>query len=156
MREFLYSTDLWLPRDRVEVFEFFAEAGNLQAITPPWVNFKVLTPAPIILQAGTLIDYRIRVHGIPFRWRTEIAEWEPPFRFVDTQLTGPYRLWHHTHSFVEENGGTRCLDVVRYRPLGGWLMNSLFVRHDVERIFAYRRKRLLDLFGRPAPAQAGG
>ncbi len=143
---FHFEDELWLPRSRDEVFPFFADARNLSEITPPWVQFQVLTPAPIVMQPGALIDYRIRVHGLPIRWRTEITEWNPPHRFVDVQLRGPYTLWHHTHMFEEKNGGTLCIDKVTYRPRGGAIINRLFVRKDVQRIFAYRRKRLLELF----------
>jgi ligand-binding SRPBCC domain-containing protein len=96
---------------------------------------------------GALIDYRIRVHGLPIRWRTEITAWNPPHQFVDIQLRGPYTLWHHTHTFAERDGGTLCVDDVRYRPRGGALVNWLFVRRDVERIFHYRQQRLLERFG---------
>jgi ligand-binding SRPBCC domain-containing protein len=147
MSEFYLSSDLWLPRPRDEVFPFFGEARNLEELTPPWLKFEVLTPAPIIMKPGTLIDYRIKIHGIPIRWRTEIVEWQPPHHFVDMQLSGPYTLWHHTHTFTEQDGGTLCRDEVRYRPRGGALMNWLFVRRDVERIFFYRKKRLLEIFG---------
>lgn len=147
MKESAPRFEVWLPRSRSEVFPFFAEARNLEAITPPWLRFEVLTPAPIEMCAGTLIDYRIRVHGIPLRWRTEIAVWEPPYRFVDVQLRGPYTLWHHTHTFEERDGGTLCTDHVRYRPRGGALVNWLFVRRDVERIFRYRQERLKEIFG---------
>jgi len=147
MREFTLQTELWLPRSRDEIFPFFAEARNLEALTPPWLNFEVLTPLPILMRAGTLIDYRIRVHGIPIRWRTEIAEWQPPHRFVDVQLRGPYTLWHHTHTFEERDRGTVCIDHIRYRPRGGALINWLFVRRDVERIFRYREQRMNELFG---------
>ena len=143
---FHFEDELWLPRGRNEVFPFFADARNLSEITPPWVQFQVLTPAPIVMQPGALIDYRIRVHGLPIRWRTEITEWDPPHRFVDVQLRGPYTLWHHTHMFEEQDGGTLCIDKVNYRPRGGAIINRLFVRKDVQRIFAYRRKRLLELF----------
>ena len=146
MREFTLQTELWLPRPRDEVFPFFAEARNLETLTPPWLNFEVLTPMPIVMRAGTLVDYRIRVHGFPIRWRTKIAEWQPPHRFVDVQLCGPYTLWHHTHTFEERDGGTLCLDHVRYRPRGGALMNWLFVRRDVERIFRYRQQRMKEMF----------
>lgn len=146
MKEFTLETELWLPYPLEEVFRFFAEARNLEALTPPWVGFEVLTPAPIMMARGTLIDYRIRVHGIPLRWRTEIAEWQPPHRFVDQQLSGPYTLWHHTHSFEERDGGTLCRDRVRYRPRGGALVNWLFVRRDVERIFRFREERMKELF----------
>lgn len=150
MRVFTLQTELWLPRPRAEVFPFFAEARNLEAITPPWLRFEVLTPAPLELRAGALIDYRLRVHGIPLRWRTEITVWQPPHRFTDVQRRGPYRLWEHTHTFAERDGGTWCSDHVRYRPRGGALVHWLFVRRDVERIFAFRQQRLAALF--PAPA----
>jgi hypothetical protein len=146
MKEFTFHTELWLPRRRDEVFPFFAEARNLEAITPPWLNFEVLTPGFGAMRTGALIDYRIRVHGIPIYWRTRIAEWNPPHRFVDVQLRGPYTLWHHTHIFEERDGGTLCVDDVRYRPRGGVLMNWLFVRRDVESIFAFRTERLAHIF----------
>ena len=98
------------------------------------------------MRPGTLIDYRIRIHGIPVRWRTEITGWQPPNQFVDEQRRGPYQLWQHTHSFEERDGGTLCTDLVRYYPRGGALMNWLFVRRDVAKIFNYRRKRLLEIF----------
>jgi len=146
MNEFVFETELWLPHPRNEVFAFFGDAHNLERITPPWVNFAVLTPAPIVMRPGILIDYRIRIHGVPVRWRTEISAWQPPFQFVDEQRRGPYRLWHHTHTFEEREGGTLCRDRVRYWPRGGALMNWLFVRKDVERIFEYRRQRLMETF----------
>ncbi len=146
MKEFTLHTEVWLPRPRDEVFAFFADAQNLDALTPPWVKFAMLTPGLIEMHAGTLIDYRLRVHGIPIRWRTEISEWQPPHHFVDRQLRGPYTLWHHTHTFEERNGGTLCVDRVRYRPRGGTLVQWLFVRRDVERIFQYRQQRLKVLF----------
>ena len=129
MREFTINTELWLPRPLDEVFPFFAEARNLETITPPWLKFEVLTPAPIEMRPGTRIDYRIRLHGVPLRWRTEITEWQPP------------------HRFEERDGGTLCLDHVRYRPRGGALVHRLFVRRDVERVFQYRQQRLKQLFG---------
>lgn len=146
MKEFTLHTEFWLPRSPDEIFPFFAEARNLETITPPWLKFEVLTPSPIAMRPGAFIDYRIRVHGWPIRWRTEITEWDPPFRFVDVQLRGPYSLWHHTHSFAERDGGTFCGDHVRYRPRGGALMHWLFVRRDSERIFQYRQRRLKELF----------
>jgi ligand-binding SRPBCC domain-containing protein len=160
MREFTLHTELWLPRQLEEVFAFFGDARNLEVLTPPWLNFEVLTPEPINMRAGTLIDYRIHVHGLPLRWRTEIIAWNPPHDFVDVQLRGPYRLWHHTHTFVAEEGGTRCRDDVRYHPIGGALMNWLLVRRDVERIFQYRQRRLQELFpvitGAKAPPDGKG
>ncbi len=154
MKEFTLHAELWLPRPLPEIFAFFAEAANLEELTPPWLKFEVVTPAPIVMRPGALIDYRIRIHGLPIRWRTEILVWDPPHRFVDTQLKGPYTLWHHTHTFQERGGGTLCLDDVRYRPFGGAIINALFVRRDVERIFAYRTKKLTELFGHAVPPEA--
>lgn len=152
MKECALRSELWLPRSLGEVFPFFVEARNLAAITPPWLRFEVLTPARIEMRVGTLIDYRLRVHGIPLRWRTEMAAWEPPYRFVDVQLRGPDTLWHHTHTFEERDGGTLCTDHVRYRLIGGALVNWLFVRRDVECIFCYRQERLHEILGsRSAP-----
>ncbi len=150
LKEFIHYTEFWLPRPRDEVFAFFSNAHNLEVLTPPWVKFEVLTPRPLSMRAGALIDYRIRIHGLPIRWRTEITVWEPPHRFVDVQLSGPYTLWHHTHTFEERDGGTVCMDRVRYRPHGGALVHWLFVGRDVERIFNYRQQRMLEYFGSTA------
>ncbi len=141
-----------LARPRAAIFPFFAAAENLERITPPWLHFRILTPTPVDMRRGALIDYRIRLHGLPLRWRTEIAEWEPPVRFVDSQLRGPYRLWVHTHTFTEVPGGTRCDDEIRYAVPGGSLIDALFVRPQVERIFAHRQKTLHELFCRPSAA----
>ncbi len=152
MKTFTLHTELWLPRPRAEVFQFFSDVQNLEAITPPWLNFEVLTPKPVVIQRGARIDYRIRVHGFPICWRTEITAWEPPHQFVDVQLSGPYKLWHHTHTLEEREGGTRCVDDVRYAPPGGALLNWLFVRRDVERIFQHRAERLREIFAAPGHA----
>jgi ligand-binding SRPBCC domain-containing protein len=145
-RGYQLSTRLFVARDLATTFGFFADAGNLQRLTPPWLDFAILTPQPIPMRMGALIDYRIKVHGIPIRWRTEISEWVPPVRFVDQQLRGPYRLWHHTHAFTPVDGGTLVEDTVRYRPLGGGLVHGLFVRRDLERIFTYRQEEILRVF----------
>lgn len=142
----------WLPRPRAEVFPFFADAANLQAITPPWLDFRILTPGPIAMRPGALIDYRLKLRGFPIRWRTQITVWEPPFRFVDRQLKGPYRQWVHEHSFEEKDGGTLCRDRVDYAVPGGALVNRIFVQRDVETIFAYRREQLERLFPPANPA----
>lgn len=142
MTTHLFETELWLPVPRENVFPFFADARNLEIITPPWLNFKILTTGEIPMRVGALIDYQIRIHGIPVHWRTEIAGWDPPHSFVDQQLRGPYRLWRHTHTFEERDGGTLCGDRVEYAVPGGALVNKLFVRRDVEKIFAYRAMKL--------------
>lgn len=129
-----------------EVFAFFADAHNLEQLTPPFLRFKVLTPAPILMRAGTIIDYRLRIHHLPIRWQSEIVVWEPPHRFVDLQRVGPYRWWHHTHRFETTSTGTRVIDEVEYAVPGGRLVHSLFVRKDVERIFAFREETLRSFF----------
>ena len=138
---------LRLPRPRPEVFAFFADAGNLEALTPPFLRFHIETPRPIEMRAGALIEYRLRVHGLPIRWTSEITVWEPPGRFVDEQLRGPYRLWHHEHTFEDAPGGTFVNDRVRYRPPFGRLAHWLVIERDVRAIFRYRSESLLRLFG---------
>ena len=147
MRTFKFNQEQLIKKPIEEVFEFFSDARNLQAITPPWLSFDVLSPQPIELQAGTLIDYKLKVRGIPFRWQTEITEWEPPIRFVDIQKRGPYNKWHHTHVFKAEKGGTRIFDDIEYAVPGGSLVHKLFVRRDVTKIFEYRKAKLDELFG---------
>jgi ligand-binding SRPBCC domain-containing protein len=147
MRIFTFESEQQLARPVGEIIHFFADARNLQAITPEWLDFQVLTPGTIEMKAGTLIDYRLRVHGLPLRWRTHIKVWEPPHRFVDEQLRGPYRQWIHEHTFTEHNGGTLARDVVHYAVPGGSLIHKLFVRRDVERIFAFRQGQLQARFG---------
>lgn len=146
MQLFTLETSVWLPQPVAHVFSFFADAANLENLTPPWLRFEILTPLPIPMAAGTRIDYRLRYRGFPVRWRTEILEWEPPHRFVDSQIKGPYRRWVHEHVFQEQDGGTLATDYVEYALLGGALTNALLIGRDVERIFAYRRQRLLDIF----------
>lgn len=146
-------SSLWVPHTPDVVFPFFAEAKNLQALTPPWLSFEILTPQPFSLQQGTLIDYRITVRGFRMRWRTRIASFEPSRRFVDEQIRGPYSVWHHTHTFTAQDGGTLLTDTVVMRPKGGLLAGlvfSMFVRKDVERIFRYRLQRMAELFGSKA------
>ena len=135
------------------VFEFFADAKQLERITPPILNFKILTPLPVEMKEGLLLDYQISIHKVPIKWRTEIAAWEPPFRFVDRQLKGPYRLWHHEHTFEETDDGTLVKDKVLYNPLGGALVHKLFVRRDLEKIFRYRQDKIAEIFAAtPKPA----
>jgi ligand-binding SRPBCC domain-containing protein len=125
-----------------DVFPFFGDAANLEAITPPWLGFHVVTPRPIDMREGTLIEYRLKLRGLPISWLTRIEEWVPGERFVDAQLNGPYKLWHHTHEF-EADGPDHTLmrDTVRYAlPFGplGEVAHRLFVARDLERIFDYR------------------
>jgi ligand-binding SRPBCC domain-containing protein len=139
---------LRLPRPRPEIFAFFADAGNLEALTPPWLRFRIITPQPLEMRAGALIEYRLRVHGIPVRWKTEITAWESPHRFVDEQRRGPYRLWVHEHTFEDApGGGTFVCDRVRYQVPFGRLANWLVVERDARTIFRYRSEALLRVFG---------
>jgi ligand-binding SRPBCC domain-containing protein len=146
MKTHSFETELWLKRPVDEVFAFFSDARNLERITPPWVSFRILTPGEIPMRAGALIDYRIRVHGVPLRWQSEITAWDPGRRFVDEQRRGPYRLWIHEHRFSENNGGTLVTDIVTYAVPGGPLVNKLFVANDVAKIFEYRKRRLEEIF----------
>ena len=146
MKTFLFKTQQTLTQPRVEVFAFFSNAHNLAVITPPWLNFQVLTPAPIEMSRGTLIDYRLKLRGIPLRWQSEITEWNPPHAFVDIQRRGPYRLWRHTHTFKETEDGVVVGDSVEYAVWGNQLVNKFFVRPDIEKIFAYRLEQLNEIF----------
>jgi ligand-binding SRPBCC domain-containing protein len=138
-----------IPRPLEEVFQFFSDAANLQKITPQWLNFQILTSGSIEIRPGALLDYRLKWHGLPIRWRTEIVTWNPPHAFTDVQIRGPYRSWHHTHTFTTEDGETRMVDVVKYElPLGilGALAHKIGVRRDLEGVFDYRRQVIASLF----------
>jgi ligand-binding SRPBCC domain-containing protein len=141
-----------------KVFPFFADARNLEAITPPLLRFRVVTPDPIVMRVGTFIQYRLRLHGVPVGWDTTIQEWSPPHRFVDVQVRGPYALWHHTHEFVAmPDGGTLMTDTVRYAigfgPLGELARRALVTR-DLDAIFAFRAARVPALLARRDQRQA--
>ena len=141
----------WIPRPVEEVFPFFADEQNLERITPPQLKFKVLGKNTDTIRAGTLIDYRLRLRGVPFYWRTLIESWDPNRSFVDTQLKGPYAKWHHTHYFEPKDGGTLMRDVVVYRIPFAFISQFLvgwFVRKEVMDIFAYRRKVIESIFGK--------
>jgi ligand-binding SRPBCC domain-containing protein len=131
-----------LPAPPDAVFPFFADAANLEAITPAWLRFAIVTPRPIAMDVGTLIEYRLALHGLPISWLTRIEAWEPGVRFVDAQLTGPYRLWHHTHEFEPDGADATVMrDTVRYAlPFGpaGELAHRAFVARDLRRIFDFR------------------
>ena len=141
----------WVPRPLEEVFDFFSRPQNLQELTPAWLHFRILGVKPAgSMGKGTLIRYALRWRVFPIFWTTEILEWLPPHRFVDIQLSGPYRLWHHQHSFIREEGGTRIVDEVHYLlPFGplGRIIHRLKVRNDVEHIFRFRAQAIRARFG---------
>ena len=132
-------------QDADQAFAFFADAFNLEAITPPWLRFRILTPRPIAMREGALIDYRLSLHRVPCRWHTRIDAWEPGRRFVDRQISGPFGVWEHTHTFEAVRGGTLIRDHVVYRmPLGplGEIGRRVLIGRDLERIFDYRREAI--------------
>jgi ligand-binding SRPBCC domain-containing protein len=139
----------WVPQPPEEAFAFFSRPENLQEITPGWLAFRIMrVDSP--LHTGSLIEYRLRWHGIPMRWTSQITDWSPPHRFIDNQLYGPYAQWHHEHNFTADNGGTRIRDEVQYAlPFGvvGRLAHWLRARRDVEAIFEFRRERLKEMLG---------
>jgi len=146
MKVFRIDKTLELPHPRDVVFPFFADPGNLETITPPWLNFQILSAAPIEMAVGARIDYKLRLHGIPLRWESEITAWEPPHRFVDEQRRGPYLQWIHEHRFEERHGRTIIHDHVDYAVPGGALVNKLFVVADLKRVFDYRHAVLRERF----------
>jgi ligand-binding SRPBCC domain-containing protein len=147
MREFTLNRSQLIDRPIDELFSFFAKAENLGAISPEWLDFRIATSAPIEMAEGAVIDYTIKLRGMPMRWRSEITAWEPPYRFVDEQRRGPYRYWIHEHEFeaVSETA-TLVHDRVRYDVPGGALVHKLFVEPDLERLFSYRAKKLDEIF----------
>lgn len=149
MKRYTLETKTILNKPIQEVFPFFADAENLDAVTPPWLKFEILTPLPIEMKVGTIVDYRLRLHGIPIRWRSEITEWEPPHKFTDVQIKGPYRFWKHEHFFADEGNQTIMIDRVEYAVPGGIfapIVDSIFVKRDLEKIFEYRERKFLEIF----------
>ena len=150
MAEHILNRSLTLELPREQVFEFFSDAGNLERITPPELSFHIVTLQPLELRQGTLIDYKLRLRGLPLTWRTEISVGDPPNEFVDRQLSGPYSQWIHRHSFTEVGPGQTLIeDEVRYRlplePLGDIV--HFIVRRELEYIFDFRQKRVAELIG---------
>lgn len=139
--------EILVPRPLEEVFAFFADAHNLEELTPPWLRFRIETPPPIAMEQGAVIDYRLRLHGVRVRWTSVIDAWEPPVRFVDRQRRGPYRLWVHEHTFAADGDGTLVRDRVDWATRGGPLVARVVAR-DLRRIFAYRHARLMEILGR--------
>ena len=145
-----YECEQWVAAGVEETFSFFANAANLEAITPPFLNFSIVTPLPIAMGEGTLIEYRLGLFGMPFGWLTRIEEWRPEHAFTDVQVRGPYDLWVHRHHFIPRDGGTLITDRVEYRlPGAPWSdpVRALFVHPTVERIFAYRRDVIRRVLG---------
>lgn len=147
--ERIFKTSIWLPRDIATVFEFFGNAYNLEKITPPWLNFQILNQSTPRIEEGTLLNYKLKIHGFPVYWKTRIESWVPQKSFVDTQLKGPYSLWHHTHLFASQGSGTYMEDIVRYKIPGGRIGDlavGWWVARDVEEIFEYRKQAITKIF----------
>jgi ligand-binding SRPBCC domain-containing protein len=150
MRVYSIQAEQVVPRPLDEVFAFFDRPENLQKLTPPSLGFEILTPEPLEMYRGALIDYTIKIWGVPLHWRTLITCYDPPHKFVDEQLKGPYSFWHHTHTFTEVEGGTKIADHVRYAmPFGilGRAIHAVYVERDLKRIFGFREKLVRELFG---------
>lgn len=153
MHVYRMQLEQWVAKPPDRVFPFFSRPENLALITPPNLGFRLLTPQPVDMEKGRVIDYTIRVLGLPTRWRTLITRYDPPSCFVDEQLSGPYSFWHHTHRFEQRHGGTLLQDELSYAlPLALMgpareLVHTLYVRPALERIFAYRRRMFAGLFG---------
>ena len=150
MKTFHLKTEQKIEKPQGELFSFFSDAHNLAEITPPWLDFRVLTPHPIEMKVGTRIDYRLKLRGIPVRWQSEITAWNPPHSFVDEQRRGPYRRWIHTHTFDPVQDCTLVRDEVEYAVFGGSIVQNFLVGPDLEKIFAYRSEKLRELLALPS------
>ena len=154
MKVHLLERQQWIEAPAAEVFDFFAEARNLERLTPPWLHFRIETPGAVEMKVDARIEYTIRLAGVPKRWRTRISEWEPGKRFVDTQVQGPYRLWEHLHEFEVRSGGILMTDRVRYAlPFGplGTVAHALAVRSALAAIFDYRFFGIREIFQSTRP-----
>ena len=143
---FRLEKEQWIDQPIETVFAFFADPGNLQKITPPWMSFRITSCSTPEIEQGTILEYALRVRGLPMKWVSQITVWEPPFRFVDEQLHGPYRRWHHEHTFDDHDDRTRIGDLVDYAVPGGRLIEKLLVRRDLAKIFQYRFETLAAQF----------
>ena len=149
MKLYTLESNQFINKPIEEVFQFFSKPENLSVITPAKLGFKILSPNPIKMEVGRLIDYNIYLMGIPIHWRTLITDYEPPNMFVDQQIKGPYAMWHHTHTFHKVEGGVEIKDKVVYSiPFGilGRILNYLWIRKDLENIFVHRKKVIDKLF----------
>lgn len=144
--EFRLHAELKLPRPLDEVFPFFASAKNLEALTPPLLHFKITSLDAIEMCKDTIINYRLRIHGIPIRWTSLINLWDPPHRFIDEQIRGPYRYWIHQHLFEKCGNETIVKDDVRYQVFGGRIVHDLLVKRDLMKIFSFRQTKLKERF----------
>jgi ligand-binding SRPBCC domain-containing protein len=150
VKVYVLEREQWIPAPLERVAAFFADAANLDALTPPWLRFRILTPLPIEMRADARIEYQLRLAGVPVRWRTRIAKWDPPYGFVDVQERGPYALWEHTHRFRPVGDGVLMADVVRYAlPFGplGALAHGAGVKASLAAIFDHRFARIRERFG---------
>ncbi len=148
-------TEQVIPLPISRVFSFFERPENLEALTPKWLGFKIVTPMPVPMAEGLELEYTVRLLGIRIGWRSRITSYTPPFQFIDEQVRGPYKVWRHTHRFVEEAGGTRVIDDVEYALYGGWIapyIHRLYVRPSLNQIFKFRAKALGPLLGLPSIA----
>ncbi len=153
MRTHLFKTEMDLPLDIHAVFKFFCDATNLEKITPPELCFHIISAQPIQIKKDTYIDYRLRLYGIPFHWRAKISAWEPPIKFIDEQVIGPYTTWIHTHTFIEKNGRTGIIDEILYR-MPFWPIGEIFfpvIAMYLRRIFAYRKQNIKQIFSNNNP-----
>jgi ligand-binding SRPBCC domain-containing protein len=153
MKHFRIERELLVEKPIEEVFDFFGDPFNLEAITPPWLQFKIMGGTEEPLGPSSKLEYRLRVRGFPLCWTSLISSWAPPYQFIDEQVRGPYRSWVHRHSFESRGEHTLVRDVVRYSVYGGSPVNRFLVRPDLERIFDYRSEslgRLLNSRQQPA------
>jgi len=150
MKTYFFKQETHIPQPLESVFHFFGNAENLNRLTPPHLDFEILTPLPIQMAKGTLIDYQLKIYKIPVKWKTEIIAWKPPHRFIDSQLKGPYRKWIHEHKFEAVGNETKMTDTVEY-AIPGWIfsniINNIFVKKDILKIFKFREEKLITIFG---------